>query len=229
MGKGLHVNADARWVRWLGAAFVAQFVTSLAAEALSTPLLAGSISAAMVRVADNTVQLRAAIVLYLATCVGIIVMTSLLYVILRGRSRPVALVALVLWLAEVMMIAVGAIGMYALLPLSADFVKTGAPPSSFYETLGPIFRGLAGDLSMLFFSLGAFLWYGLFYRSRLIPRALSIWALLAMVLVLAGTVPLIWDSSLNVPFALDIPYVPFELVVGLWLLIRGASPAFSTT
>jgi hypothetical protein len=49
-----------------------------------------------------------------------------------------------------------------------------------------------------------------------------------MLLVLAGTLPLVWDSSLNVPFALDIPYLPFELVIGLWLLVRGISPAFST-
>jgi hypothetical protein len=220
---------DARWVRWLGAAFVAQFVTSLAAEALASPILAGSISAAMVRIDHHAVQFRAAIILYLATCVGIIVMTSLLYVLLKGRSRPVALIALILWLAEVMVIAVSVLGMYGLLPLSADFVKAGAPAASYYETLGTFLNGLTGDLSFLFFSLGAFLWYGLFFTSRLVPRGLSIWALLAMVLVLGGTLPLVWDSSLNVPFALDIPYLPFELVVGLWLLIRGASPAFSTT
>ena len=224
----MHVTPDARLARWLGAAFVAQFTTSLAAEALSSPILTGNISAAMVRITHNVVQIRVAIVLYLATCVGIIVMTSLLYMVLRGRSRTVALVALVLWLAEVMMIAVGAIALYALLPLSADFVNAGAPSTSYYETLGALFRGLTGDLSMLFFSLGAFLWYGLFFTSRLVPRALSVWGLLAMLLVLAGTMPLVWDSSLNVPFALDIPYLPFELVIGLWLLVRGISPAFST-
>jgi len=223
------VIADARWVRWLGAAFVAQFITSLAAEALSTPLVTGSISADMVSINHNAVQMRAAIVLYLATCVGIIVMTSLLYVLLRAQSRPVALVALILFLGEVMVIAVSVLGLYALLPLSAGFVKAGAPANSYYETLGTVLRGLTGDLSFLFFSLGAFLWYGLFFKSRLVPRGFSIWALLAMVPVLAGALPQVWDSSINVPFLLDIPYLPFELVIGVWLLIRGASPAFSTT
>jgi hypothetical protein len=83
-------------------------------------------------------------------------------------------------------------------------------------------------MSLLFFALGAFLWYGLFFQSRLVPRALSVWALLAMLPVLAGTLAQVWDSSLNVPFALYIPYLPFELVIGLWLLVRGPSPAFST-
>ncbi len=221
------MTADARWARWLGAAFVAQFITSLAAEALSSPILAGSISAALVRINDHVVQFRAAIVLYLATCVGIIVMTSLLYVLLKGRSRPVALVALILWLAEVMVIAVSVLGMYGLLTLSADFIRAGAPAASYYETLGTFLNGLTGDLSFLFFSLGAFLWYGLFFTSRLVPRWLSIWALLAMVPVLAATLPQVWDTGISVPFVLDLPYLPFELVVGLWLLIRGATPAFS--
>jgi hypothetical protein len=217
--------------RWLGAAFLAQFITSFAAGALSSPIQSGNIAAVMVSITSNVVQIRVAIVLYLATCVGIIVMTSLLYVILRGLSRTVALVALVLWLAEVMLIAVSVLGLYALLPISADFVKAGAPPTSYYETLGVVFLGLeqhAGDLSMLFFSLGAFLWYELFLQSRLVPRALSVWGLLAMLLVLAGTLLMVWDRSLNVSFALYIPYVPFELVIGLWLLVRGARPVLST-
>jgi hypothetical protein len=225
------VNADARWVRWLGAAFVAQFVGSIAAEGLSSSILTGNIPAVMVGVTHNVVQIRVDIVIQLATWVSIIVMTSLLYVILRGRNRPVALAALVLWVAEVLLSAVSVLGLYALLTLSPDFVRAGAPPTSYYETLGTLFLGLeqhAAEVSLLFFALGAFLWYGLFFTTRLVPRGLSVWALLAMVLVLAGILPQVWDHSINVPLALDIPYLPFELVVGLWLLVRGASPAFST-
>ena len=225
------MNADARWVRWLGAAFVAQFVGSIAAEGLSSSILTGNIPAVMVGVTHNVVQIRVDIVIQLATWVSIIVMTSLLYVILRGRNRPVALAALVLWVAEVLLSAVSVLGLYALLTLSPDFVRAGAPPTSYYETLGTLFLGLeqhAAEVSLLFFALGAFLWYGLFFTTRLVPRGLSVWALLAMVLVLAGILPQVWDHSINVPLALDIPYLPFELVVGLWLLVRGASPAFST-
>lgn len=220
----MQVTPDARVGRFLGVAFLAQFVTSLAAGALSWPILAGDISAVMVGISNNVVQMRAAIVLDLATCVGIIVMTALLYVMLRGQGRIVALVALVLWLSEVMLTAVSVLGLYALLPLSAEFVKAGAPPTSYYETVGVAFLGIeqhAYDLTLLFFCLGAFLWYGLFFRSRIVPRALAVWGLLAIPLVLAGTLLMVWDRSLNVSFAIYIPYLPFELVTGLWLLIRG--------
>jgi hypothetical protein len=225
------VNADARWVRWLGAAFVAQFVGSIAAEGLSSSILTGNIPAVMVGVTHNGAQIRVDILIQIATWVSIIIMTSLLYVILRARSRPVALVALVLWVTEVLLSAVSVLGLYALLTVSPDFVRAGAPPTSYYGTLGTLFLGLeqhAAEVSLLFFALGAFLWYGLFFTTRLVPRGLSVWALLAMVLVLAGILPQVWDHSINVPLTLDIPYLPFELVVGLWLLVRGASPAFST-
>jgi hypothetical protein len=210
---------------------VAQFIGSIAAEGLTSSILTGNISAVMVSVTHNVGQIRVDILIQLATWVSIIVMTSLLYVILRGRSRPVALVALVLWVTEVLLSAVSVLGLYALLTVSPDFVRAGAPPTSYYGTLGTLFLGLeqhAAEVSLLFFALGAFLWYGLFFTTRLVPRGLSVWALLAMVLVLAGILPQVWDHSINVPLTLDIPYLPFELVVGLWLLVRGASPAFST-
>jgi hypothetical protein len=49
--------------------------------------------------------------------------------------------------------------------------------------------------------------------------------LLAMPLVLAGTLLAVWDRSISVSFAIYIPYLPFELVTGLWLLIRGTRSA----
>ncbi len=200
---------DTRLVRWLGAAFVAQFIGSIAAEGLTSSILTGNISAVMVSVTHNVGQIRVDILIQLATWVSIIVMTSLLYVILRGRSRPVALVALVLWVTEVLLSAVSVLGLYALLTVSPDFVRAGAPPTSYYGTLGTLFLGLeqhAAEVSLLFFALGAFLWYGLFFTTRLVPRGLSVWALLAMVLVLAGILPQVWDHSINVPLTLDIPY-----------------------
>jgi hypothetical protein len=230
-GDGLRMTADARWVRWLGAAFVAQFITGVAAEILAWPITSGRISAVLVSITRHVVQIRLAIVANAATWVGIIVMTSLLYVILRARSKPVALVALVLWVADVTLSVVGVVGLYALLTLSAGFGRAGAPATSYYETLGTLLQGLeqhAVDLSLVFFSLGALLWYTLFFTSRLVPRALSVWGLVAMLPVVAGALLMAWDHSLHVPPVLELPYLPFELVIGLWLLVGGANHRLST-
>jgi len=93
-------GSDARTPRYLGAAFVFQFATSLAEGVLSGSILAGGISEVLMNISSNLGQMRASIVLELLTSVGIIVMTSLLYVVLRDQNRAAALVALGLWMAK---------------------------------------------------------------------------------------------------------------------------------
>ena len=221
-------QSDARTPRCLGAAFVFQFATSLSAGLLSTSILAGSITEVVVNISSNPAQMRATIVLELLTSVGIIVMTSLLYVVLRDQNRAVALVALGLWMAEAVMLAVKTLGLYALVDVSAGYVDAGTPTASSYDTLGSLSLGVsqhAGDIGMLFFCLGALLWYPLLFQSRIVPRLLTLWGLAAVPLVLVATALLLWDHSLDPSFALYALYVPFELVLGLWLLIRGANVA----
>jgi hypothetical protein len=219
-------QSDARTPRYLGAAFVFQFATSLTAGMLFTSILAGSITEVLMNVSSNLGQMRTTIVLELLTSVGIIVMTSLLYVVLRDQSRAVALVALGLWMAEAVMLAVKTLGLYALVALSAGYVDAGTPTASSYETLGSLSLGVsqhAGDIGMLFFCLGGLLWYYLLFQSRIVPRLLSLWGLVAVPLVMVATALLVWDRSLDPSFALYALYVPFELVLGLWLLIKGAT------
>jgi hypothetical protein len=220
-------KSDARTPRCLGAAFVFQFATSLTAGMLSMSILAGSITEVLTNISSNPGQMRTTIVLELLTSVGIIVMTSLLYVVLRDQNRAVALVALGLWMAEAVMLAVKTLGLYALVALSVGYVDAGSPASS-YETLGSLSLGVsqhAGDIGMLFFCLGALLWYPLLFQSRIVPRLLSLWGMVAVPLVVVATVLLVWDRGLDPSFALYALYVPFELVLGLWLLIKGATVA----
>lgn len=219
-------KSHARAPRYLGAAFVFQFATSLAAGLLSGSMLAGGISEVLTNISSDLGQIRTSIVLELFTSVGIMVMTSLLYIVLGDQNRAAALVALGLWMAEAVMLAIKALGLYALLALSQGYVDAGTAAASSYETAGMLALGVsqhAGDISMLFFCLGALLWYYMLWQSRIVPRLLSLWGLLAVPLVLVATLLLIWDRSSDPSRALYAPYVPFELVIGLWLLIKGAN------
>jgi len=219
-------QSDARNPRYLGAAFVFQFATSLAAGMLSVSILAGSIIEVLPDISSNLGQMRTTIVLELLTSVGIIVMTSLLYVVLRDQNRAVALVAFGLWMAEAVMLAVKALGLYALLAVSQGYVDAGTTATPQSEPLGTLALGIsqhAADIAMLFLCLGALLWYSLLFQSRIVPRLLSLWGLVAVPLVLVATVLLVWDHSLDPGFALFALYVPFELVLGVWLLVKGAT------
>jgi hypothetical protein len=217
-------EAGARTPRYLGAAFVFQFATSLAAGLLSGSILSDSITEVLRDASSNVGRLRTSIVLELLTSVGIIAMTSLLYVVLKDQNRAVALVALGLWMAEAIFLAIKALALYAVLEVSQGHGGGGLVTSS-DKSLGSMALHIsqhAGDIDMLFFCLGAFLWYALLLQSRVVPRVLSLWGLLAVPLVLVATVMLVWDRSNDPAIAWYAPYVPFELTLGLWLLIKGA-------
>jgi hypothetical protein len=169
--------------RCLGAAFVFQFATSLAAGLLSASLLDGGISEVLSDISNSLGHMRVIIVLELLTSVGIIVMASLLYAVLKDQGRAVALVALALWVAEAVFLTVKTLALYALLGLSQAPDGASVVGGSIDQSLGSLALAVsqhAGDIDMLFFCLGAMLWYSLLYRSRVVPRILAVWGLLAV-------------------------------------------------
>jgi hypothetical protein len=74
---------------------------------------------------------------------------------------------------------------------------------------------------MLFFCLGGILWYYLFYASGYLPRALSLWGLVAVSLLTIPILLALYDRELTFALILGLPYAPYELVLGLWLIVKG--------
>jgi hypothetical protein len=184
-----------------------------------------SISDLLANVAANVPLLRLSILVELANSLGIVVLAALLYIVLRGQSKTIALVALGWWWAEALMLAVSKVGTYALIPLSQEFVAAGAPKSSYYQTLADfLFHGVDRQgylVHVLFFGVGAILWYFLFYKSRFIPRALSIWGLASVSLVLVNSVLVLYDPGIPNQLYLLVPYLLVEPAIGLWLVVKG--------
>ena len=81
---------------------------------------------------------------------------------------------------------------------------------------------------MLAFLPGGLMFYYLLYQSREVPRALSLWGLITLLPLMVGTLTAIFGYEL--PFILFVPYVPFEFVIGAWILMKGISePSGSMT
>lgn len=80
----------------------------------------------------------------------------------------------------------------------------------------------------LVFCLGAVLFYVLLYRSRIVPRWIVMWGLLAIPLYAAGgflAVYAISDSDSTTASLLDLPLAVQEMVLAVWMLVRGFRPA----
>ncbi|WP_112267265.1 DUF4386 domain-containing protein [Lentzea terrae] len=81
---------------------------------------------------------------------------------------------------------------------------------------------LWGHASAIYFCVSVVLLNVLLFRSRLVPRWISVWALVAVVPYLTGAVLVLLDvltqtqaSSFFVPLAIN------EMVLAVWLLVKG--------
>jgi len=223
------MNSGKNTPRLLGAAFLFVFVASMLSTQLLTSVVgSGSISDILVNIPDNLTLMRISILLGLVTSIGIVVLAVLLYIVFNKQNKIIALVALGWWLAEAITLAVSKIGLFGLIPLSLEFVEAGAPEPSYFQTLGDFLyyavyqRGY--DIHMLFFCLGGILWYYLFYRSRYIPRVLSVWGLATVCVLFIITLLALYDRDLGsvIPlFMIGGPYIVFEALIGPWLMVKG--------
>jgi hypothetical protein len=221
------MNTDTRTTRWLGAAFVTQFVTSVAFGVVSAKLLAGGAAGALAAASANLTAVRASALLELLTAAGITALAALLFASLGDEDRPRALVALGLWIVEAVLLAVGGLGLYALgtLAAGAASASTAAASLAGAATLAFSLYQYAFTAHMLFFCLGALLWYSLLYQSNLVPRWLAGWGLIASLPLLVSMLFTLWDRSLSLGILPGLPYAPFELFIGTWLIINAGRTA----
>jgi hypothetical protein len=80
-------------------------------------------------------------------------------------------------------------------------------------------------LLTVFFSLGALVFYYLLYQTKLVPRWLSVWGLIAVVLVLTWNLLETFGISLNVGIVFGLPIILNEIVLGIWLIGKGFDPS----
>jgi hypothetical protein len=221
------MNIEINTIRLLGAAQLLVFTASLLSERLLASVVgSGNISDILVNISKNLTRMRISNLVALVNSLAIVLLGVLFYIVFKDQYKIIALVALGCFLAEAITLAVSKIGTYSLIPLSQEFIEAGAPESSYYQTLGDILyygvdrRGY--DVHMLFFCMGAILWYYLLYVSNAIPRALSIWGLVAICLLTIPVLLELYDRDfLPTAGILALPYLPFELVLGFWLVIKG--------
>jgi hypothetical protein len=84
---------------------------------------------------------------------------------------------------------------------------------------------ISGTMTALVFPLGAIMLYAVFYRSKLIPRWLTIWGLIGVALHLAFTglagMFTLTGSLPTIFMVLNIPILVQEMVMAVWLIVKG--------
>ncbi len=219
------MNLDKNTPRLLGAAFLLQAVASAISGLFLAPvdllkLSVPNISDIMTNIANNALQMRVSIVGEMITTIGIVLLGSLLFVTLKKQNGKIALVALGLYLIEAALLAVREISVFSLLRISQESVIEGHP--TYLQTLGNLFyesQSFGYSLHTLVFAFGATMFYYLFFKSGYIPRLLSLWGLIAVTMAFIGELFVL--LGYDVPLFVFLPNLPFELTIGVWLMVKG--------
>ena len=157
-------------------------------------------------------------------CAGIAIA---LYPVLRKYNEGLALGSVGFRIAEGILYVFGSIGVLMLLPLSQEFNKAGMPSTSYFQTLANSLlsmRDWTGILAVITFGAGALMYYTIFYQAKLIPRWLSGWGLIAAALCLISGILVMFniiDFFTPVQIALNIPIGLQEMVLAVWLIVKG--------
>jgi hypothetical protein len=154
-----------------------------------------------------------------------------LYPILKKHHEALALGSVGFRVMEGMLYIVAVVGLLSLLTLSQEYVKAGASNASLFQTLGTLLlavRKWAGELGVIAFTVGALMYYYVFYQSKLVPRFISGWGLLGVAISLAAA--LLTISGQIIPFStvfilLNVPIGLQEMVLAVWLIVKGFNPS----
>ena len=185
----------------------------------------------LIKVAENENQVIIGAILELIfafACGGIAIW---MFPVIRKYNESLALGSVGARLAEAIFYLIGMVGLLLIVTLSGEFVKSGAPDASHFQSLGTILlavREWTGMTGSIAFILGALMYYYIFFKSQLIPRWLAIWGLIgvpfwiaAELLVMFGVIE---SLSANVVF-LQLIIAANEIVLAVWLIAKGFNPS----
>ena len=209
------------------------FIIATVAFSISVVLLLTVLSAPdyLISISSNEQRVAVGTLLELVNHIAVVGIAVVSYPILKQFSERVAIGYVAVRSIESVLFAIGTMHLITLANISQTFVSAGEPPSSYFHTLGEVL--LAGhnwdNAALLFiaFGVGAILLNYLLYRTKLVPRWLSGWGLIAAVMIVVARVMLIsgFELSSSTVAMMDIPIMLQEMVFAVWLIVKGFNSA----
>jgi Domain of unknown function (DUF4386) len=207
-----------------GVLFIIATVSALLAAAL-TPVLTGTDY--LTRFSAHSNQVAAGAFFYLIAALSSAGIAVSLYSVLKKTNAGLALGSVVFRALEAAMYLAAVVSLLSVLTLGKKFTTAGAADRASLQAIGDSLVGVRDHASLLgvfAFCLGAFIYYYLFYRSRLIPRWLSGWGIAAIILMMAACVAALFsDRPVTGYVPLAIPIGLQEMVLAVWLIAKGFS------
>ncbi len=225
------MNSDRKAAIIVGALFITATVASLLSTGFTGSIL--DVPDYLIKISANGNQVIMGALFQFIAAIASASIAIWLYPILKKYDEGLALGAVGFRLIEGVFYIVAAIGLLSLFTLSQEFVKAGTPDAFYFQTLGTLILAVRNWSGFVFsvtaFNLGALAYYYIFYRSKLIPRWLSGWGLLGAVLLLSVALLALFSgepfSISGVTILLVLPIAVQEMVLAVWLIVKGFNPS----
>jgi Domain of unknown function (DUF4386) len=221
------MNASRKTAIVVGALFLTAMVASIIGGALIEPLLTAPDG--LVSLPANQTQLVSGVLLELINAVAVVGIAVMMFPILKKRTEALALGYVAIRVIEALMQIAADVIPLSLLTFSQGYLIAGTPDVAAFQAAGALWIAartqLVGTMLGIFFGLGALLFYYALNRSRLVPRWLSIWGLAGAVPILAWNLSGMFGIDLSAGMILALPIILNEIVLGIWLILKGFQPS----
>ena len=159
-----------------------------------------------------------------------------LFPVLKKHNEALALGYLIFRLLEaVILISVAEINKLSLIGVSQEYLNQEGMDAAYFQAIGSAIQAenywgdTTGLIYNLVFIIGALMLYSVFYQSKLIPRWLSVWGLIAAVALLTGALLSIFGNiSPVLTLVVILPIAVQEMVMAGWLIVKGFNPTAIT-
>ena len=181
----------------------------------------------LAHVSANETRVLMGMFVELIWALSVIGIPVMLFPILKKYGQDLALGFFALRFVEALCVLVSSIGLLLLLTLSREFVMAGTPDGPHYLTLGALLLATREWSFMIgsgiFWSLSPLILNYVLYRSKLVPRWLSVWGLVGTIVSLA--VYSLQFFGIDQFDALFFPIALQEMVFAVWLIVKGFDPS----
>jgi len=159
-----------------------------------------------------------------------IIISALLFPVFKKYSNTLAVLYLGFSILDFVAISIDNTSVLAMLELSKEYVTNVEVNTSMLETMAPIYsqkHWWSHYLSLLTSCFSVFVLYFAFYRTKLIPKILSGFGMLAVILMFIELLTSILGEGISMNMLLPMGLI--QLILPLWLLVKGLNTKWLET
>lgn len=219
------MNGNRKTARIVGILFITATITTSISQVLLSPIL--ETPDFLMHIMAKSNQFVVGVLLELVNALASAGIAITIFPVLKKYSEGLATGYVSFRAIEAAIGVIAATQLLSLLTLSQTYTIAGNTITSDGKNLSAYLLE-AHDWTFLMllivFSLGALMLYSALYNSQLVPRIISIWGLVAAIMLLAANLLILFgytDINSTIDNFLSLPIALNEMVLAVWLIAKG--------